>query len=273
MTTRRWPLLDVVMLGLGLLYVSPCLLALLNSFKTLPEIIRSPLGWPQAFTGANYAYIFTGMKLGPPMLHSLFMCVATISVLIVVASMLAYGITRLHFPGSQAIRLLFIAGLTIPFQILMLPLMKMYNAMGIGYTYLGLWLHYVSYGLPLCVFIYSGYMLSIPREVEEAAAVDGCGPFRTFWQIVFPLLRPCTAAIIIFWGLFIWNDFAQAYVLLGPSKGQLAFVQLYQFLQDKYVKNWDVIFAGVVLLSLPVTVLYLTMHRRFTAGLTAGVGK
>ena len=101
----------------------------------------------------------------------------------------------------------------------------------------------MSYGLPLCLFIYSSFMRSIPRDLEEAALIDGCTPFGTFWRVIFPLLTPCTVTIIIFWGLFTWNDFPHAFILMGTNKGELAFVQLWRFLSDKYVKNWNYIFG------------------------------
>jgi raffinose/stachyose/melibiose transport system permease protein len=113
-------------------------------------------------------------------------------------------------------------------------------------------------------------MRTIPSELEEAAMIDGCTPFGIYWRIVFPLLTPVTVTIVIFWGLFTWNDFTHAYILMGTSKGELAFVQLWRFLSDAYVKNWNYIFAGIVVLSMPITVLYLAMQRRFISGLTAG---
>jgi raffinose/stachyose/melibiose transport system permease protein len=142
--------------------------------------------------------------------------------------------------------------------------------LNIEYTYLALFLCYVACGLPLCIFIYSAFLSTIPTELEEAAAIDGCGPVATFWRMIFPLLAPCTVTIVIFWGLWTWNDFMQAFVIMGTTKGQLAFVQLWRFLSDKYVKNWNYIFAGMVVLSMPVTVLFLTMQRRLVKGLTAG---
>ena len=267
---RRLPLFEIGMLLLGLLYVSPCLLALINSFKTLPEIVRSPVALPTAPTLENYHYIFTGIKLAAPMFNSFLMCAAVIATLIVVSSMAAYSLTRRRMRTGSFWRIFFLAGITVPFQILMLPLVRQFNYLGIGYTYFALWLHYVSYGLPLCLFIYSSFMRSIPRDLEEAAQIDGCTPFGTFWRVIFPLLTPCTVTIIIFWGLFTWNDFPHAFILMGTNKGELAFVQLWRFLSDKYVKNWNYIFAGVVVLSLPITILYLAMQRRFVKGLTAG---
>lgn len=254
----------------GLLFVSPCLLALLNSFKSLPEIIQSPLALPKSLNFDNYRYIFNEGHLARPMLNSLIMCVAVIVSLISIAPMAAFSITRRPMRSGRFLRLFFLAGLTIPFQIIMIPLLQEFRALGIQWTYLALLIHYVSWGLPLCIFIYSGFMATIPKELEEAAEIDGCGPVATFWKVVFPLLTPCTLTIIIFWGLWIWNDFMQAFIIMGTSKGQLAFVQLWRFLSDKYVKNWNTIFTGVVVLSFPVTTLYLLMQRRFIKGLTAG---
>ncbi len=269
----RFGWLEGLMLLAGAVFISPCLLALLNAFKTNPEIIRDPLALPQQWNPDNFKFIFTGMKLARPMLNSLLMCAGVILCLITIAPMAAYSIMRRKMAAGRLLRVFFLMGLTVPFQIIMVPLLKLFRMMNIEFTYLALLLHYVSWGLPLCIFIYSAFMTTIPRELEEAAAIDGCGQVSTFWRIVFPLLTPCTITVIIFWGLWIWNDFMQAFIVMGPTRGQLVFVQLWKFLNDQYVRNWNHIFAGVVVLSLPVTVLYVIMQRRFVKGLTAGAVK
>ncbi|MEI6809804.1 MAG: carbohydrate ABC transporter permease [bacterium] len=270
---RSLPTFEIVMLLAGLVFVSPVVLALMNAFKTNREITMNPLALPQELNLENFRYIFTGMAMGRPMLNSFLMCVAVIVSLIVFGAMAAYSITRRKMTMGRFLRLFLLAGLVIPFQIIMVPLMKEFRFLGIQFTYLALYLHYISWGLPLCIFIYSAFMSTIPGELEEAAAIDGCGQMGTFWRIVFPLLTPCNVTIVIFWGLWIWNDFMQAFIVMGPDRGQLVFVQLWRFLNDQYVKNWSYIFAGVVVLSLPVTVLYLAMQRRFVKGLTAGAIK
>lgn len=267
---RGWGVLEAGLLAAAVLFVSPCLLALLNSFKTLPEILRAPLALPERLRLDNYSYVFTEVKLAGPMVNSLLMCAAVILSMVVLGSMAAYSITRRRMSTGRFLRIFFLAGLTIPFQIIMVPLLKEFRALGIHTTYTALLVHYVSWGLPLCIFIYSGFMDSIPRDLEEAARMDGCGPTATFWRVVLPLLKPCTVTIVIFWGLWIWNDFMQAFIIMGTTKGQLVFVQLWRFLSDQYVKNWDTIFAGVVVLSIPATALYLAMQRHFVKGLTAG---
>lgn len=261
------------MLLAGILFVSPCLLALLNAFKSNREITMNPLSLPERLNVDNFTYIFTGMQMGVPMLNSLLMCVAVIVSLMAFGAMAAYSITRRTMTTGRFLRLFFLAGMMIPFQIIMIPLLREFRLLGIQFTYFALYLHYISWGLPLCIFIYSAFMATIPRELEEAAAIDGCGQVAVFWRIVFPLLTPCNVTIVIFWGLWIWNDFMQAFIVMGPSRGQLVFVQLWRFLNDQYVKNWNYIFAGVVVLSLPVTILYLAMQRRFVKGLTAGAIK
>jgi raffinose/stachyose/melibiose transport system permease protein len=270
---RRLPVLELVMLACGLLFVSPALLAVMNSLKPNTEVIRAPLALPGGIFLDSYRFIFSGMKLAVPMRNSFLMTVAVIGCLITLGPMAAYSITRRVTASGRFLRLFFLLGLTVPFQVIMIPLVKLFMMLGIENTYGALLLHYVSWGLPLCIFIYGAFLNTIPRALEEAAAVDGCGPFRLFWQIVFPLLSPCTVTIVIFWGLWIWNDFIQAFIVMGPGRGQLAFVQLYGFLQDKYVQNWSRLFAGAVVLSLPVTALYVTMQRRFVKGLTAGAVK
>jgi len=272
-TRRRWPIREALMLLAGILFVSPCLLALLNSFKTNAEVVRSPLALPETWSLDSYRYIFTEMAIARPMLNSFLMSVAVILCLITIGPMAAYSITRRRMATGSFLRLFFLLGLAIPFQVIMIPLVKEFMLLGMARTRVALLLHYVSWGLPLCIFIYSAFMSTIPKSLEEAAAIDGCGEFRIFWRIVFPLLKPCTITIIIFWGLWIWNDFIQAFIVMGSEGNQFVFVRLYELLQDRYVKNWSHIFAGVVILSVPVTVLYVVMQRRFVKGLTAGAVK
>lgn len=271
MRKRQIGLLEVVMLLLGVVFVSPAFLALLNSFKTLHEISRSPLRMPEHLTFESYSYLFRQANIGRPMVNSFLMAASVILGLLLLAPPAAYSIVRRTSSSGPLLRAFLTAGLAIPFQVLMIPLLQEFRWLGIQFTYAALWLHYVSWGLPLCVFIYSAFLATVPRELEEAATMDGCGPVRTFWKVIFPVVKPCTATVVVFWGLWIWNDFMQAFVIMGASRGELAFLQLWKFLSDKYVQNWNVIFAGVVVLSLPVTVLYVLMQGRFEKGLTSGI--
>ena len=270
---RAFPLKEILLLAAGILFLSPVFLAVLNSFKTLAEINAAPLALPSRPTLASYGSIFTRVHILKPMLNSLLMALAVIVCLITIAPMAAYSMSRRKMRTGPYLRVLFLSGLMIPFQVLMVPLMQEFRFLSIQFSYLSLLLVYVSTGLPFAIFVYTGFLTTVPKELEEAAAIDGCGQFGTFWRIIFPLLAPCTVTVIIFWGIWIWNDFLMAFIFMGPSRGQLAFVQLWTFLSDKYVKNWDTIFAGVVVLSLPLTVLYLTMQRRLVKGLTAGAIK
>jgi len=270
---RRWPVFELVMLVAGLFFVSPCLLALLNSFKTNAEVIRSPVSLPLSPRLDSYRYIFTEMAIAGPMLNSFLMSAAVILCMVTIGPMAAYSLTRRRMATGPFLRFFFLAGLAVPFQVIMIPLVKEFMLLGMARTWPALLLHYVSWGLPLCIFIYSAFMSTIPRSLEEAAAIDGCGELMTFWRIVFPLLKPCTVTVIIFWGLWIWNDFIQAFIVMGSEGRHFVFVRLYELLQDRYVKNWSHIFAGVVTLSVPVTLLYVVMQRRFVKGLTAGAIK
>ncbi|MBI5834717.1 MAG: carbohydrate ABC transporter permease [Armatimonadetes bacterium] len=270
---RRQQLYDLLMLVIGLIFVAPVLLALLNSLKSNAQIIASPLALPRPATTESYRFIFGGLHLARPMLNSLLMSLAVIGAMVTLGPMAAYGLNRRAMRSAPFWRAFLLLGLTIPFQAIMIPLVKLFLMVGLANTWWALWLHYVSWGLPLCIFIYSAFIVTVPVALEEAAAIDGCGPFRLFWRIIFPLLWPCTLTVIIFWGLWIWNDFIQAFVIMGPGRGQLAFVQMYAFMQDQYVKNWGHLFAGSVVLSLPITAVYVAMQRQVVKGLTAGAVK
>ncbi|MDR3688212.1 MAG: carbohydrate ABC transporter permease [Fimbriimonas sp.] len=274
MRRSKWQIpYEFALLVLGLAFVSPIVLIVLNSFKSLKEITAAPLGLPSHLAVTNYSDLFSKVDLGVPMLKSFGMTAITILCLVTFAPMAAYAMNRLGMAGARFWRNFFLIGLIVPFQIVMIPLLKEFRFLGIHYTYLSLLLVYVSGGLPLAIFIYSGFLSTVPKELDEAAVIDGCGPIATFWRIVFPLLKPCTVTIVIFWGLWVWNDFLSAFIFMGGTRGDLAFLRLFTLLQDKYVKDWGTIFAGVVVLSAPVTVLYLTMQRHLVKGLTAGAMK
>lgn len=274
MRRSKWQIVyEAALLIAGLAFVSPIALIVVNSFKSLKEITAAPLAPPSNLSISNYSDLFSKVELGVPMLKSLGMTVLTILCLVTFAPMAAYCMNRRRMSGAGFWRAFFLVGLIVPFQIVMIPLLKEFHFLGIHYTYLSLLLVYVSGGLPLAIFIYSGFLATVPKELDEAAEIDGCGPIATFWRIVFPLLKPCTVTIVIFWGLWVWNDFLSAFIFMGGTRGDLAFLKLFTLLQDKYVKDWGTIFAGVVVLSAPVTVLYLAMQRQLVKGLTAGAVK
>lgn len=216
MKRSKWQIVyELSLLLAGTAFVSPIALIIMNSFKSLGEITAGPLQPPSRLALANYSDLFSKVELGIPMLKSFGMTALTILCLVTFAPMAAYSMNRRRMSGAGFCRAFFLVGLIVPFQIVMIPLLKEFHFLGIHYTYLSLLLVYVSGGLPLAIFIYTGFLVTVPNELDEAAEIDGCGPIATFWRIVFPLLKPCTVTIVIFWGLWVWNDFLSAFIFMG----------------------------------------------------------
>jgi raffinose/stachyose/melibiose transport system permease protein len=167
---------------------------------------------------------------------------------------------------------LLLCGLMIPPQVILLPITQVLDRIGLMTTIQGLVLFNVGYYIPFGVFVFAGFMRQIPRELEEAAAIDGASRFQTFWRIVFPLLRPASASVMIFLGVWIWNDFLNPLIILGPSKGTTITTGIYRAI-GQYQSDLGTVFALMFLATVPVLIFYLALQRNFVKGLTGGATK
>ncbi len=189
--------------------------------------------------------------------------------------MTGYYLARSNSRWSKIIQLFFLAGLMVPIQITLIPMIRFYSMLGLLGTYPGL-ITVMSGGglLSFAVFIYMGFIKSIPKELDEAAIIDGASSLRLFWQIIFPLIRPATASVIIFLSLFLWNDFLQPYFILGPAKGMTATMGIYILAGSVgYSPDYGQIFAIIMMVQAPILILFFFMQKQFIAGLTGGAIK
>jgi raffinose/stachyose/melibiose transport system permease protein len=189
--------------------------------------------------------------------------------LIVCGAMAAYPLARFTGPWSQRTYLYFVAGLIVPIQLGLFPLYKEMHDLELINTYHGVILLYIAINLPFVIFLYTGFIKTVPRELEEAALLDGAGPMQTFWMIVFPLLRPVTATVAITSTLSIWNDFFIPLIFLQRDGMQTLPLAIYNFV-GQFNNNWSLIFASVIISSLPLIVLFLILQRYFIKGIAAG---
>ncbi len=267
------PILEVCLLIAGCIYLLPVYVALLSTFKSKSEIIQNPLAFPTTLYWQNILDVFKFTDLLNAFWKSGMMCVAVICTVLVVSPMAAYRVIRTWEGRGKWVYAFFVAGMAIPFLVYMIPLLRELRFLGLNQSYPGLFLTYMGRFIPFSLFIYCGFVKSVPLELEQAAAIDGCGPLRTYWNIVFPLLQPCHVTIIVFYALFTWNDFAIAYMVMGVSKANLVFTEVYKLLSGSWYTDWNVVFAGIVVASLPITLVYLILQRQLIKGLTAGAVK
>ncbi|MBV7338991.1 carbohydrate ABC transporter permease [Chloroflexi bacterium TSY] len=259
-----------------ILYALPLYLALVNTFKTQDQILYQPIEIPNPFTLDNLRDALTRPDnlIYRGLVTSLAITVVSVILLIILSSAIGYYLARNPSRLTNIVLVLFMAGLMIPPQIYLISIVQIYRTLGLIGSGFGLILVFVGGGLlSFGVFVYTGFVKNIPRELDEAAILDGAGEFRLFWQIIFPLMRPATATVAIFLSLWVWNDFLFPLILLGPARGMTITTGLYIAIGQIYSINYGQMFAMMALASLPVLFFYFGLQKEFIAGLTGGALK
>ncbi|MCL2137919.1 MAG: carbohydrate ABC transporter permease, partial [Treponema sp.] len=237
------------------------------------EAAVSPLGLPRAVTLENYRRAFGAMNYLHSLANNVIILVFSVLLLIVCSSMAAYVIARRKKKLFIIIYSVFLAGLIVPYQTAIIPLYKIVAAFRLMNTRAGVILiNSFCINLPLSIFLFRGFMHTIPLELEEAAAIDGYGTLRAFWIIVFPLLRPIVATVAILNCLAVWNDFMTPLLFLqSPEKGVLL-LQVYKNI-GPFSINWTAFFPMLVLATLPLVILYLVLQRHVIESVVTGAVK
>ncbi len=196
----------------------------------------------------------------------------SITGIVITSSMAAYALVRNNWKISWIIFLLFTFSMVVPFQAIMVPLVETAKGFGINNSLFGLIIIYIGLGSPMAIFMYHGFIKSIPKEIEESASIDGAGPFTIFFRIVFPLLTPITATIVILNVLWIWNDFLLPLIILQSK--ELRTIQLAQYsFFGAYRKEYGLALASLVTSAFPVVLFYLVMQKYIIKGITSGAIK
>ncbi len=259
---------EIIMLGICAVFVIPIYYLVVSTFKTQAQIIESPLGLPTALNFANYLRALDGIDFFKHFFNSLLITVVSVVLIVFFGSMAAYTIARKTNRFTKILRAYFLVGFMVPLQTTMLPLFLIMKSFDLINTYQGLiFLH--DNGAVFALFLYTGFIRAMPRDLEEAAFVDGAGVFRTFWQIVFPLLRPVTATLVIFNTIWTWNDFLLSYLFLSSTDKATLTMQVYNGV-GQYFTDWSIMMPMLVLAMLPMVIFYLFMQRHIVSGLTAG---
>ena len=186
--------------------------------------------------------------------------------------MAAYGIERRKGKMTGFIYMFFLAGMMIPFHLYMFPLFKQMKMFHIFGTMAGPIVCYIAGSIAFGTLLYSSCLKGIPLEIEEAAQIDGCSPFQTFWRVTFPLLGPCTGSMIILNGLGIWNDYLMPYLALPSGKAKTITVEIASFV-GQYTARWDIVFAGTIISIIPALAIFCMFQKYFVKGITAGAAK
>jgi len=252
-----------------LVYLVPFLLVVINSFKPTREFLENPLILPRTLDLNNFAIAFEKMNFLNGLTNTFVITAASVLLVALFSAMAAYLMVRARWKITQLLFYCMVSAMIIPFQALMVPLVKIYGSLGVLNNHATLIYMYLGFGAPMAVFIYHGFIKSVPLEIEEAAMIDGCTQRRTFFTIVFPLVKPITFTVIILDVLWIWNDFLlPSLVLIKPAQRTLPLSTFYFF--GTYTVDYGLLMAGLLMTILPVIVIYLFLQKYIIQGVMQG---
>lgn len=274
MRTRvRKGILFITGLVLGILFLSPLYILIANSFKTQKGIYQNIMGFPteQTFTWNNYPEAWEKLSFLTSFGNSLLISVTATLLLVACSSMAAWALVRYKGRVSNFLFLFFAVAMLIPFQCVMLPLINLMGKINL-LNRPGLIFMYLGFGSSLSIVLFHGFIKNIPLELEEAATIDGCGIFRLFWAIVFPLLRTIAITVAVLNVMWIWNDFLLPQLVINKVGWQTLPLKTYLFF-GQFSKRWDLATAGLILGMLPIVVFYLFAQKHIVKGVTEGAIK
>jgi raffinose/stachyose/melibiose transport system permease protein len=273
MSRRFYAVLSIIAMSLLACYfLFPIYMALINSFKTQSEMYISVLSLPTKLHFENFANAYKKANMLHSAWNSIMVTVTGIVGIVIFSSLAGYKLSRTSGKLSNFIFLIFVSSMLIPFQTIIIPLIKMAKSLGLQGTPLGLGVVCAGLGVNMAVFLFHGFVKGVPRELDESAQMDGCGEVRTFYTIIFPLLLPITFTIIVLNLLWLWNDFLLPVLLLSDFR-QYTLVLTINMFFGKYSREWSLILASLILSSLPIVVIFSIFQRWIIQGITDGAVK
>lgn len=270
----NWPVTVLLILGLSTI-IFPLYMTVVIAFKQPSEMTNSISGilsLPKSWSFSNFAEAMEVTDFWHSLLNSLYITLATVGLSIVLHSLLGYvlGRTQAKKKGYKLIYFYVVSGMFVPFAILMMPLVKQTAMLHLD-NMLGVIILYTVFYMPMNVMLYSGYLTNIPMALEEAAYVDGATTWRTYWKIIFPIMKPMHATVAILTALGTWNDVMTPLVIMSGSKTTLPLAQL--SFQTQFGANYNLAFASYLLALLPIIIFYIICQKQILGGVVNGAVK
>ena len=262
--------ITIVTALIALIFFFPVLMAVINSFKTRGEILASAIALPSAPTFANYAAVIEATDFVKVFFNSCLVTGGGIVLNLLVSALAGYALARWRSKWANILTLLFLSSMFVPFHTIMIALLTTARDLKLTGHIWGLILIYCGLQCPIPIFLIKGFVHSVPRELEEAAMIDGCGAVRLFLSIVLPMLKPILATVSVLNVLWIWNDYLLPYLILGKPL-TIPLSQMYFY--GQYNQQWHLIMAGFVVSTIPVIIFFLFMQKYIINGIASGAVK
>jgi len=263
--------LHAFLIALGILVLYPLVWMALSGFKDNAQIFGDPFALPERWTWTNYVQAWNqGVKNYVAM--SFLVTVASAVSTVMISAWTAFGLTRTPMPGKPIVVGLVLGGLMLSPTVALIPLVRMLQALGLYNTPFALILLYTAFRIPFSTFLIRAYMLDLPKDLDEAARIDGATEGQVFWKVILPLCRPIIVSCIILHVLFAWNEYLFAMVFTSGTEVQTLPVGLTSIMA-KHGTNYAVVFAAMTISALPIVIVFFSAQRYFIRGLSEGIGK
>ncbi len=271
--TGKLKILEVLAWLALIIYMTPFYLMIINSFKSRREIFANTTGLPTIWNYKNYLEAMDRMHVISAFANSIIITICSVVLILLFSSMAAWVLVRDKSRKSKIIFYIFVSGMIVPFQAVMLPLVKWMANIHFGPfqmlgTHYGLIFMYIGFGVSMSIFLYHGFIKSIPKEVEEAAIIDGCNKWQTYVKILLPLLKPITVTVAVLNSIWIWNDFLLPFLTINGKINTIPLAMNNFF--GAFSKQWELAMAALIMAIIPIIIFYFFVQKQIIAGIVQG---
>ncbi len=266
-------LLIIVLTVVALIYIYPVFLMFCNSFKPFGELIADPIALPKAPTFENYAYVADKIKYWKLLGNNVLITSIGIVGIVLFSSLAAYICDRRRTRYTKLIYTLLITPMLIPFQTIMISLLKAMNIINLSNSKVGLGIQYWGFGIPMATFIFYNFMKTIPKELDESAHIDGASTLRTYFAVIFPLLKSVTVTVIVLDVMWIWNDFLLPLLMVNSRNETKTLVLAAYTFVGQMNTQWQYAMTGMVLAVFPSIIVFILLQKYIVEGVVAGAVK